>query len=879
MRRLLLALTALALASFCIPMPVNAANQPGAVVQLPSVAKLASSDYSNTPQIQLTGYYAGSSNGGGNLVLASCTPDGALCFSDSAGHTFQRTDFGSKNIVDARQCGVKGVGLSNDDYTALNLCLQLASSLNIPTVSTGGGQVYDNTANITIPGNVTLDCGLGGVSVNYTGNDFTLASGFTHVIAMPAAYTIQPSSAGNSSLKNCQIERTGGPYAPATFVPVTLRDSLNEVAAFAGIAVTNGAPGFTVENVWAFGFGTCFASVKGNKKGEWSQGGGHCNYGMDLSNNGDALPIQRMSFGAFLTRQNGNASKNAWQIDNVINDGAGRYRAVVEIPTSDITILANDQFIFQGSLSKGTQSATGVWLAGSPSVTSLGTHGCLVTQCQEFTLLGGINGKTDSQDSQPSDGTALSLSATWTIGAQGNAVNIASGNTQNISVGQTVTQTGGCGAVPGGTTVKDVWPQQGIFFLTAALTCGSSGTLAFADTNFVFSTADKIAISAVHDNGDCIRYTNVSGLSGLNITCAGHQIGLHCADQSGNYRFANFSTQADADYYDPSIIGFLADGNHTGQDCGGGVITNGILTQIGTLGASINSDARSGSAPFTFVNTGMGPQSGGINGTIIDVESGSAIMDSDYALTQGNIFVSSGATYRNLFPATTDASINYQVGNILTGTDGGCSTQPQVTVTAIGVGGTIPYGGLAQTRAGVCSAWPTNFTAGSNLSCANGTGTGCGTGAVLTTDGLISADYTLSASNIDRGDLYIEDQNTSNIHVRGCGNTLMVFAIYSPLGPCIGGSSVSLGIVVDGTAQYIQCDAASGPKTITVNAGSTIPLFEFSVVKTDASSNLCTVTMSGSDTIGGVASAVLGVTKDGLKAKNVNGTPAWILVP
>lgn len=871
-------LTALALLAISCG-PALAANQPGAVVQLPSVAKLATSDYSNTPQIQLTGYWAGSTQGGGNLILKTCTPDTATCFSDSAGHTFQRTDFGSKNIVDARQCGVKGIGLSNDDYAALNLCLQLAHTLNIPTVSTGGGQVYDNTADIVIPQNVTLDCGLGNPSSVYTNNDFTLASGLTHVIAMPGNYTIRPNTHGNASIQNCIVEQSAGAYAPATFVPVTLRDSLNEIAGFYGSAITDDAPSFTIRNVYAYGYANCFYSQTGNKRGRWFESGGHCDVGMNLNNNGEVLPVQTMNFQPFLTRQNGTASQNNWQIDNVINDGAGRYRAIAEIPTSDITILANDQFAFQSPTGSGVQSATGIWLAGTPTIVGIGTDGCLVTQCQELTLLG-TSGNSDSQDSQPSDGTALSFSATWTVGAPANAISIPTGDITNVSVGQTVAQTGGCGAIQSGTVVKDVWLSQRIVYLTKALTCGSSGTLAFADTNFIYGSNranQSITISAVHNNGDCVKFFNVAGFKAINIHCFGHSVAFHCMEQSGNYDIVNGDNGSDEKYYDPSIIGFVGDGNHVGTDCSGGSFKNGILSQHATVGIKINSDANNGKAAFEFSGVGLGPSTGKIVGTILDVEAGTLVLSNGFGSTPGNIFVSNGTTFRNLYPSNTDASTGYQVGNILTSTDAGCSVQPQVTVTAIGGGGSLTSGGLTQTTAGVCSPWPATFTAGTNLSCANGSGSGCGTGAVLITDGNILADLTLGNSTFTNGDLYIEDQFTADNHVRGCGNAPFLAAIYSQrTGLCIGGASVATGTVIDGTATSLKCDATSGAKTITVNAGSTLPDFAFTVTKTDSTSNLCIITMTSGDTIGGASSTALAILNDSLKAKNINGSTAWM---
>lgn len=843
-----------------LPTVALAAYQPGAVVQLPSVAALQGGNYINTPQIQLGGYFAGSSGGQGPLVnVAAPSPtatgstannsnvltitsgnpvtqnwragepitdsgtviptgtyivsitsssvtisqtvtgrlttdtftvacaNGGSQFSDGGGNCFARTDFGVKGVVDARQCGVKGIGLANDDYAALTTCLNLAGALSFPNVSTGGGQVYDNTANIVIPFGVTLDCGLGDPTTIEPNSDFTLASGFTHVIAYPSAYSITGTNLGNISLTNCNLERTDGPYAPATFAPTSLRGSLNEVAAFSGVAVNDGVPSFTVNNVFAFGFGICFQTSHGNKRARFFSSGGHCNVGMNLGDNGDVLPIETMNFMPFLTRQNGTASQNQWQIDNLFNDGSGRYRIVAEIPNSDIVILAGDQFAYQAGLNTGTQSAAQIWTAGTPVTISNGTDGCLATQCQEFTLLGAL-GAPDSQDSQPSDGTPLSVTASWTVGAQGNALQITGGSVANISTGQTVTQVGGCGAVPVGTTIKDVWVAQGILFLTNPLTCGSSGTLSIADANFVYTpNREDIVISAVHNNGDCITTVGTSGLKGLNLHCFGHTVNFDCLDNTGNFSIVNFDVGSDESYYDPRVTGVYIGGKHVGQDCKGGTITSGVLAQHATTSVVIDSDGSGGTPTFSINSASAGPSTGKITGTILDVEAGQVVLGGSFGGTKANIFVSAGTTFRNLYPANSDASANYQVGNILTGNDSGCTTQPQVTVTAVAGGGVLDAEGLTQTRIGVCSPWPATFS-GSTLTCANGTGSGCGTGAVLTTDGLIPADASINGSDFQQADLYPQTQATATNHLRGCGNYPVLSAIYSSLGPCIGTS-------------------------------------------------------------------------------------------
>lgn len=766
----------------------NAANSTNAVTQVDNVATLtaAGGNFSFTPKLYLAGYYAPGDNGGGNLVLASCTPDLASCFTDGAGNTYKRTDLAGKAILDARMCGVKGVGLSHDDYVALTLCMSIAATLDIPQVSTGGGQVYVSGL-LSIPSGVNLDCGLSQPLTAQSNNDFTLASGnMTHVIAYAGANTIQGTS-NNGSISNCMLEQSDGPYAPATFVPHSLRDSLNEVAAFSGSALSITASGFSIHNVWPMGFGTCFTTSGSNKRGRMFESGGDCTVGMRLDGNGDALPIQTMTFLSYVTRVNGNASSMQWPVDNVLNDGTGQYKAVLEAPTSDFAFVTGDKFAYQAKLQGGVNSATGYWTAGMVSVVGIGVDGCAVAQCQEVSMV-------SSQDSQPSDGTALSLPASWSSAKESPAadcivngqispdcmITITSGNMTNVSVGQAVAQTGGCGAVQSSTVVTDVWLTQNRVILSKKLTCAGPGTLTFADQNFAFLSSTDVVVSAVHRDGDCVHFTNSAGLKMLNFHCFGHSIAYNCDQGAGNYNIVNADTGSDEKYFDLGIIGFYGHGNHTGDDCAGGTLTSGILTQHASLGIKIESDANKGKSVFNFVGVGVGPSSGKVNGVSLDNEAGTVSVVGSYAVTRGNTFVASGTTWRNLYPDSTDVSVGYVVGNVLTGTGGTCTTQPQVTVAAIRTGGGLFANGLTQTRAGVCSVWadPITMTGGS------------GTGAIMTTDGLILTQTTIGDTSFAAGDLYIEDLATS-ARVNGCGNTFLS-AMFSLASGCIGTQNTSI---------------------------------------------------------------------------------------
>ena len=94
--------------------------------------------------------------------LCTSIADGAYVIADgrtgSGPDCFQRENFGVNGVADARQCGVHGDG-STDDTALLQNCLDLANTLHVPVVNTGGGIVLANSADIEIPSYVTLTCG------------------------------------------------------------------------------------------------------------------------------------------------------------------------------------------------------------------------------------------------------------------------------------------------------------------------------------------------------------------------------------------------------------------------------------------------------------------------------------------------------------------------------------------------------------------------------------------------------------------------------------------------------------------------------------------------------------------------------------------------
>lgn len=169
---------------------------------------------------------------------------------DADSECWYRKNFGLNGIVDARQCGVIGDGVAQDAGD-LQQCLNLARDNAIPVVSTGGGKVRDDQNNgggdygqdVVVPGGVKLTCG-GPPVGQVNNNNYTKIE---HALYLAGGHTVRPANTSDGDGKDdgsgaafdgCLLLRAdeGGadPYAPSSFIPQNLRDSLKEVAAFRG---------------------------------------------------------------------------------------------------------------------------------------------------------------------------------------------------------------------------------------------------------------------------------------------------------------------------------------------------------------------------------------------------------------------------------------------------------------------------------------------------------------------------------------------------------------------------------------------------------------------------------------------------------------------
>jgi hypothetical protein len=81
---------------------------------------------------------------------------------------------------------------------------------------------------------------------------------------------------------------------------------------------------------------------------------------------------------------------------------------------------------------------------------------------------------------------------------------------------------------------------------------------------------------------------------------------------------------------------------------------------------------------------------------------------------------------------------------------------------------------------------------------------------------------------------------------------------------------------LDASAQMWPCDASSGMVVLTVPAGSGIPYREYDVVKTDPSTNVCRIAMTGSDRLEGASTVDLTLENQVITFRHAGSTKWYI---
>ncbi len=519
-------------------------------------------------KISVTCYYpstiANVCAGGGDFDRSSRTgldcrnhADGAYLIQDAetGGNTqcFQRQNFGLNGVVDARQCGVVGDGLPGvgmigdqdyhpDDAARLNVCITSAQATGYHIVTTGGGAILDNTADIEIPNNMMLTCG--GTSVAAAANNDYRIFDSNGALNLSKAIVVNPTTAKggpftirltgkNPGFTDCTVVAGAGPqnedgsypnqFSPQIWYPncdpdpakqLSCDDSAgqtyfrsamlessafnpNPTAQYPGTCAPHcgpaaGSTGVTVDgshaivrDVTVLGFGTCISIGTESTSGPGAivdQVTGDCNTGIHIFHS-NAPFLSNIKIGPDLTQ----SPYRLWTIEKIDPIPAGyKVTARIDDPEDSFRLMNGDTVWIGTGIGGGRESARGRWTVSDKSEDIPCPLDSGLT-CQSFTLTGSrslsfaMDGRVhkDPEDGTPANAITL--------------LPLDDANLKLIGVGQKVTDSAGCLGM-NGTSVDAVWPAQGIVYVHDTPTCTPASpeqqndTITFTDNPYTFVT-------------------------------------------------------------------------------------------------------------------------------------------------------------------------------------------------------------------------------------------------------------------------------------------------------------------------------------------------------------------------------------------------------
>lgn len=616
--------------------PAQADYQPGAVVQLPNVAAIASKNLLNTPYIYVAGYVFANDGGQGTFVQTSCTPDPGSCFADSAGHTFKRTNLDGSvqqwGLVrgSAYDCSATtGFGVSS--CTAADSILTSLNSTvvanNIPVVSLGGMQPKV-AASYTAPTNVRVDCG-----AQYLGNNN--ATGFYNDFpgTIYTAHTASLLHQAGSGYSNCIVEPT---YYASALPWTTVRQQIDYWGQ-GGTAQTNGDVGVSCtvstcndSNLFILGYDNGL-NTDHNSDGTYTNLQIDANVGVSAWHNLGGRRYSNINIFTFTTHSlNGisgtynNSNSEWWTITNIVDDGTGQCaiqsteHSLADIHTGDIISITNlgsregcqgnwtvtvsgSNIVLNGSSFAGP-TTTGTYVAGTNSITLASTANISHFGGQSITGVSGISNSSivaavddiagwvaiTCDDAGgiciTGNGSSISMQFANTTGAFNSrtCVNGASGTCMILSAQSRLV----AGASPGG--VKSGGIATGVMVGGALTTDKDAG----ADFSTIFTYSHKVQIHV---------------------------------ENSNNVMFSPADADTDGTTNDPTQIGWLVDGDDD--------TVSFVGKETGKLGIGVIVNSTQSSQRCVHVI-----QSGITGFNAIQLDDGCADISGTHT-TQGNIMV------------------------------------------------------------------------------------------------------------------------------------------------------------------------------------------------------------------------------------------------
>jgi hypothetical protein len=423
-----------------------------------------------------------------------------------------------------------------DDTAAIQAALNAADAVHdkgAAVVWLGPYSYTINTANLTIPLNVTLSCSGWRVTDQPT-------SGYLNrpcAIYVNPAYTI----INKGSINSVYV------FNKNIVNPVTMRDALTMVNSFSGTGITMAWTDALVRNVTIGGFATCISST-GVGRVNLKDIMGDCTNGVVTDNSHDLSKFYNVEFFPFMTTNAPNPHVVTYAVSGAADNGAGLYRLTIDTNTFLVT---GDTVWIAGV--GGAVGANGKWAATVVDSTHIDLQGSAVS---------------------PTTTGATTIGETY----------IAVTSVANLAVGQTVTGTG----VPGGATITAVWSTSSAISISAPATAtGAAVALTFA--NGVFTTAGALNVHTGQRSGTAFTLTNSEGLWCKGCFAFGYNVGVHVGVLGGWFMGSDYIFDSYQPLQDPTSIALLIDGSAYGNQWIGGMASSvGRIAVIDTTSSVPN---------------------------------------------------------------------------------------------------------------------------------------------------------------------------------------------------------------------------------------------------------------------------------------------------
>lgn len=346
-----------------------ASSQPGAVVQVATVAALQTGTFSNnTAYINLGSYVTLGDGGAGTFTPCTsgpCTVDNGVVFQDAAGNKFLRQFSGHVHmswygVVDATSAGCRTVanygGAGCDSSTALTAAFAASAAYGDGWVTTDGRSIAILTGFPYVPPHQGLDCQLTqGSIVSQTSTANRVYNLSNSIILNPALAPQGVYRDTFAGFQNCNVRPSWmGAFKPSgytgtetDYVPTNPIDMQIFSRLYVGTATSGNGSATSLSNVTALGFDTCFDQANSGTGTTATNMASDCNIpGFIWGQRGGTsfANIASAPLNAHIQENGLSITTMRWPITRLADDGTGQIKATLNntlLATTNCPTLSN----------------------------------------------------------------------------------------------------------------------------------------------------------------------------------------------------------------------------------------------------------------------------------------------------------------------------------------------------------------------------------------------------------------------------------------------------------------------------------------------------------------------------------------------------------